>query len=239
MAFGLQRVLSEGFERIDVALATMGGVVEQQLADSIHAFSRRDEDLAAAVIAQDRDTDRHERAVEQAVIDLLEAKRLAPENLRRAMTAVKIAAEMERTGDLAKNIAKRTRSVLAHDPYGRTRNAAAPVVRMAGVASAQLSGALDALFRSDPVAASAVREGDTQVDDLYNSVFEELLGVMAEDAAVVSAGTQIVFVAKNFERIGDHATNIAERVHYALTGEELAGDRPKTDVTDALGVAAG
>ena len=238
MPFGRNRAQQLRYERIDVALAEMGGVVETQLKDAISAFDRRDAALAEDVIARDRETDARERAVEQAVVDFLEARRPAPDGLRRALTSVKIGAEMERTGDLAANIAKRTVSITTFDPEGATRAAAAPVTRMGEAARAQLSAALDALFHADPVAARAVREGDDRVDDLYNSVFGDILSVMARKPALVSAATQLVFAAKSFERIGDHATNIAERVHYGLTGHELCEDRLKTDRTSMLGLAA-
>ena len=238
MPFGLNRAQQARFERIDVALAEMGGVVESQLADAVSAFERRDAALARDVIDRDRETDARERAVEQAVVDFLEARRPAPDGLRRAMTSVKIGAEMERIGDLAANIAKRTVTITALDAADKTRSAAAPVARMGRAAQGQLTAAIDALFHTDPAAARAVREGDDRVDDLYNSVFDAILELMARDPSLVSAGTQLVFAAKSFERIGDHATNIAERVHYALTGHELCEDRLKTDRTSVLGIAA-
>ncbi len=154
------------------------------------------------------------------------------------MTAVKIAAEMERIGDLAKNCAKRLPTVVSADRKGLAREAAAPVLRMGQIAGDQLSLALDALLRSDSATARAVRDGDDRIDDLYNSVFKAILSVMREEPSLVSACTQLVFVAKNFERIGDHATNIAERVHYAVTGEELTVARPKADLTTDVALAA-
>lgn len=238
MAFGLQRSLTARFEEIDIALATMGGHVEQQLSDAITVFDRRDTVLATDVIRRDVETDARERSVERAVIELMEDRRLPPAELRRAMTVVKIAGQMERIGDLSKNIAKRTKAVAGDDPRGLTRDAAAPVARMGGIALSQVSGSLDALFRSDAQAARAVREGDDRVDDLFNSVFTGILEVMVREASLVSACTQLVFIAKNFERVGDHATNIAERVYYALTGEELTAERRKSDVTSTMTVAA-
>lgn len=238
MAFGRQQRLEAHLDKIEVALATMGGFVEQQLADGVDAFARRDLTLAKTVASRDAETDAREREVEAAVTELMAARRLPTDELRRAMTAVKIAAEMERIGDLSKNTAKRLRAVIEADAEGAARGAAAPVGRMGEIAASQFSGALDALFRRDPVAARAVRDGDERIDDLYNSVFTEILAVMTRDPALVSTCTQLVFVAKNFERIGDHATNIAERVHYAVTGEEIEDERPKTDLTSHVVVAA-
>lgn len=238
MAFGRLRRREAHLDRIEVALATMGGFVEQQLSDGVDAFARRDLDLARTVASRDAETDAREREVEAAVIALMSEQRLPPGELRRAMTAIKIAAEMERIGDLAKNTAKRLGAVVSADRAGGARPAAAPVARMGQIATDQLSGALDALFRSDPTAARAVRDGDGRVDDLYNSVFTEILSVMRADPTLVPACTQLVFVAKNFERVGDHATNIAERVHYAVTGEEIEEDRPKADLTSSPALAA-
>ena len=232
-----QRDTEERFERIDVGLAELGGVVESQLADAIAAFERRDQALAARVVALDGKTDAHERLVAEEVTDLLENRRLSAAQVRHALTSLKIAAEMERVGDLAKNVARRTAVIAATDPKGRTRAAAAPVERMGQAALGQLSAGLDALFLRDTVAAHAVRDADDQVDDLYNAVFAEVLAAMADDADLSAVGTHLLFAAKNLERIGDHATNIAERVHFAVTGEEISEARLKTDRT-ALGIAA-
>ena len=236
--FGL-RDTEDRFERIEIALAEMGGVVESQLADAITAFARRDVRLAYEVARRDALTDAHERLVADEVSAVLEGRRLTAAQVRRALSSLKIAAEMERAGDLAKNVAKRTRVIAEIDPQGRTRAAAAPVERMGQAALGQLSAGLDALFRRDPVAAHAVRDADDQVDDLYNAVFAEVLAAMADDAALSAVGTHLLFAAKNLERIGDHATNIAERVHYAVTGEEIEEDRPKTDATSAARRAVG
>lgn len=237
--FGL-RDTSERFARIDAALAEMGGVVESQLGDAIDAFARRDQRLAREVAVRDAVTDAHERQVADEVTGLLEGRRLDADQVRRALTSLKIAAEMERVGDLAKNVAKRTLVIAEVDPGGRTRAAGAPVERMGQAALGQLSAALDALFRRDPVAAHAVRDADDQVDDLYNAVFAEVLAAMADDAKLAAVGTHLLFAAKNLERIGDHATNVAERVHYAVTGEEIGEARVKTDATvgAAVGIAA-
>lgn len=232
------RDTDERFERIDVALAELAGVVESQLADGILAFSRRDQALAQRVADRDALTDAHERLVAEDVADLLELRRLSSDQVRQALTALKIAAEMERVGDLAKNVARRTIAIAKLDPKGRTRRASAPVQRMGDAALRQLSAGLDALFRRDPVAAHAVRDADDQVDDLYNAVFAEVLAAMADDAALSGIGTHLLFAAKNLERIGDHATNIAERVHFAVTGEEIDEARLKTDATSESEMAA-
>lgn len=233
MPFGILKQQADRIEKLDVALATMGGLVEQQLADALTAFEQRDAKLAREVNARDAETDQYERRIEHLVAELFHERRRDPNEIRRMMAAVRIASEMERVGDLAKNIARRSVVIAEDDDEGEHAKHAG-VVRMGRIALRQFSEALDALFRRNAEAARAVRNADDQVDDIYNSVFRELLTLMNQVPGVASTGTHLIFVAKNFERIGDHATNIAERVHYALTGKELPPERSKTDVTTSL-----
>jgi phosphate transport system protein len=235
---GLIKSVTDRLDKVDIALATMGGVVEQQVSDSIAAFERCDVALATEVWGRDREIDEQERTIERQVVEILEERRPTGPSLRRAMTAIKLAAEMERVGDLAKNVAKRTTVLAAEDDLDSLAQVTPVVARMGRRALTQFGESLDSLFRSDVKAAIAVREADNQIDELYNSVFREILVNMGQYAAGVVAGTHLVFVAKNFERIGDHATNIAERVHYTLTGNELSVERPKNDNTSVTAVVA-
>lgn len=231
MPFGLLKNVANRLDKVDIALATMGGVVEQQVADCISAFERCDVTLAEEIRVRDAEVDEQERLIERQVVSILEDSRPAGAALRRAMTAVKLAAEMERIGDLAKNIAKRTIVLSELEDIETMRRVTPTLTRMGRRALTQFGESLDSLFRANAAAARAVREADDQIDDLYNSIFREILVSMGQYSAGVVAGTHLVFVAKNFERIGDHATNIAERVHYTLTGLELTEERPKTDTT--------
>ena len=233
MPFGILKQQAERIDKLDVALATMGGMVEQQLTDALAAFEQRDADLARAVEERDAETDRQERQIEQLVAELFSERRRSPGEIRRMMAAVRIASEMERVGDLAKNVSRRSVIIAETDDSGE-HSKQAGVVRMGRISLRQFSEALDALFRRNAEAARAVRNADDQVDDIYNSVFRELLTLMNRTPGTASMGTHLIFVAKNFERVGDHATNIAERVHYALTGEQLPTERVKTDVTSSL-----
>lgn len=233
MPFGILKQQADRIDQLDVALATMGGMVEQQLTDALTAFEQRDAVLARTVSARDVETDRYERQIEHLVAELFHERRRGPAEIRRMMAAVRIASEMERIGDLAKNVARRSIIIAESDGEGE-HSKHAGVVRMGKIAQRQVSEALDALFRRNAEAARAVRNADDQVDDIYNSVFRELLTLMNRVPGIASTGTHLIFVAKNFERVGDHATNIAERVHYALTGEELPPERLKTDVTSTL-----
>jgi len=234
MPFGILKQQADRIEKLDVALATMGGLVEQQLSDALTAFEQRDAELAHSVGRRDAETDRYERQIESLVADLFHERRREPKEIRRMMAAVRIAAEMERVGDLSKNIARRSIIIADSDDRGDLSQQIG-VVRMGQIALRQFAESLDALFRRNAAAARAVRNADDQVDDLYNSVFHELLTRMDQMPGVASTGTHLIFVAKNFERIGDHATNIAERVHFALTGEELPPEeRVRTDVTSSV-----
>lgn len=233
MPFGILKQQTDRIEKLDVALATMGGMVEQQLTDALAAFRERDADLARAVELRDAETDQHERQIEHLVAELLNERKRSAGEIRRMMAAVRIASEMERVGDLAKNISRRSVIIAEADDAGE-HGKHAGVARMGQIALRQFSESLDALFRRNADAARAVRDADDQVDDIYNSVFRELLTLMNRMPGTASTGTHLIFVAKNFERVGDHATNIAERVHYALTGEELPVERVKTDVTASL-----
>ena len=233
MPFGILKQQAERIDKLDVALATMGGMVEQQLTDALTAFEQRDADLARAVEERDAETDRQERQIEELVAELFSERRRNHGEIRRMMAAVRIASEMERVGDLAKNVSRRSVIIAETDDAGE-HSKHAGVVRMGRISLRQFSEALDALFRRNAEAARAVRNADDQVDDIYNSVFRELLTLMNRTPGTASMGTHLIFVAKNFERVGDHATNIAERVHYALTGEQLPVERVKTDVTSSL-----
>lgn len=233
MPFGILKQQANRIEKLDVALATMGGLVEQQVTDALAAFEQRDVALAESVCVRDKETDHHERQIEHLVAELFQEAKRDTSEIRRMMAAVRIASEMERVGDLAKNVAKRSVIIADSDGDGEHSNHGG-VVRMGRIALRQFSESLDALFRRNAETARAVRNADHQVDDLYNSVFRELLTLMNQVPGLASTGTHLIFVAKNFERIGDHATNVAERVHFALTGQELPPERIKTDVTTTL-----
>lgn len=232
MALGLLKPDASQLEKLSLQLSAIGGMVEQQLADAIMAFETRDIALACRVIDADREIDQCEMAIEVTVRELLESKRLSRVGLRQAITAMKISCDLERIGDLAKNIAKRTLVISQED----AASVVGPVVRMGRIALRQLTDVLNAMQKQSPDAAMAVWGGDEEIDELYNSIFRELLAVMMKDSGMVNASTHIVFIAKNLERVGDHATNVAARVYYNLTGEVLEAKRPKKDITSFTSV---
>lgn len=205
----------------------MAALVESQLQGAITAFERRDVVTAEKLIPNDRRIDEFDRDIEHKVMALL-AREVLPEHaLREVMTIMKLTGELERVGDLAKNIAKRTLVVSREAPARPTLG----VARMGRASLRQFSDILNAYSMRNLEAAKAVWGGDDELDELYNSVFQEILLAMMEDSSLVNACTHLVFIAKNFERVGDHATNIAETIHFLVTGSPLVEPRPKGDET--------
>ncbi|MCI5045309.1 MAG: phosphate signaling complex protein PhoU [Aquisalinus sp.] len=226
MSLNPLRTDGDQLEKLSVRLSAMGGLVEHQLSSAITAFEKRDLTLARQVIDGDKAVDDREAEIEQMVIDLLESRRFGGRNLREAMMAMKVANTLERVGDLAKNIAKRS-LVTSRES---TADTVSSVVRMGRISLRQLHDVLNAFQDRNPDIAVAVWGGDQEIDELFNSIFREILTTMSQDPSRISAGTHLAFVAKNFERIGDHATNIAERLYYSMTGDQLENKRPKTDI---------
>ncbi|MAW81782.1 MAG: phosphate transport system regulatory protein PhoU [Parvularcula sp.] len=218
---------------LETSLSRMAAQVESQLAGAITAFERRDVEAAQKVISGDERIDAMDHAIEGKVMDLLLHGPLPEEALREVMTVSKLAGELERVGDLAKNVAKRTLVVSLEAPARPTSG----VARMGRASLRQLSDILNAYSSRNLTAAKAVWGGDDELDELYNSVFEEILVAMMRDPAKVNACTHLVFTAKNFERVGDHATNIAEALHFLLTGSRIMERRPKGDKTSTTVVS--
>jgi phosphate transport system protein len=187
---------------------------------------KRNQDLAASVVGRDDKLDEAERDIERRAIKLIALRQPMANDLRRTMAAMKVANNLERVGDLAKNIAKRTLVIIESEPLTPLTRS---IDRMGKLVLARLTSVLDAYTRSDLDRALAVWSQDDEVDEHYNSLFRELLTYMMGDPRTITACAHMLFVAKNLERIGDHATNIAEIVHYEITGEEMIIARPKTD----------
>ena len=218
---------------LETSLSRMAAQVESQLAGAISAFERRDVEAAQKIITGDERIDAMDHAIEAKVMDLLLKGALPEDALREVMTVSKLAGELERVGDLAKNIAKRTLVVSLEAPARPTSG----VARMGRASLRQLSDILNAYSSRNLTAAKAVWGGDDELDELYNSVFEEILVAMMRDPAKVNACTHLVFIAKNFERVGDHATNIAEALHFLVTGSRIMERRPKGDNTSTTVVS--
>lgn len=225
---------SGGVRGLEIELAHMGGLVESQLNEAINAFERRDIATAERVISADARIDDQHHAVDKKVMELLAAGPFPQPVVREIMTHMKVAGDLERIGDLAKNLAKRTLVVSREQPAPIY-----PAVARMGRASLQrVTDVLTAYSTRNVEGANAVWGGDDQLDELYNSLFQDILQSMMADTRLVNACTQLVFIAKNFERIGDHATNIAEALLFLVTGTTPAGERPKNDETSVTVVRA-
>ncbi|MFN3511724.1 MAG: phosphate signaling complex protein PhoU [Phenylobacterium sp.] len=207
--------------------ARMGGLCEAQVGDAVDAVVKRDQALAETIVARDARLDALEADIERKAIRLIALRQPMANDLRKTVSAMKIATNLERCGDLAKNIAKRSIVLNEAEPImPLTRS----IERMGRLVQGRLKDVLDAYTASDLDRAVAVWSRDDEVDEHYNSLFRELLTYMMGDPRTITACAHLLFVAKNFERIGDHATNIAEIIHYEISGEELvSADRPKTD----------
>jgi phosphate transport system protein len=213
--------------RLRGLLTEMGGIVENQVALAAQALTLRDSASAMKAVEEDPRVDRLEREVESFVIRLLALRQPMAVDLRQIVAALKITGDLERIGDYAANVAKRSIVLSQFQlPYGLTG-----IANMARLVQENLKAIIDAVGTNDVEQASAVWRSDEAIDDVYNAIFRELVTYMMEDPRNITPCTHLLFIAKNMERIGDHATNIAETVHYAVTGETLPETRPKGDTS--------
>jgi phosphate transport system protein len=215
-------------------ISQMGGIAEAQIRGAIEALSGRNLAAAAAIVEADRKLDLLEADVEQLAVRTIALRAPMADDLRQIISALKLSSLLERIGDYAKNIAKRT-PVIAQSPPVQPQ---VIVYEMARVANEMLGNVLDAYTKGDAQLAIHVRDADQELDALYNSLFRSLLTFMMENPQAITPSTHVLFIAKNLERIGDHATNIAEIVHFNVTGEYLDLDRPKGPDPTQTGPAA-
>ncbi|MDR7040085.1 phosphate transport system protein [Methylobacterium sp. BE186] len=218
------------------SISEMGGVAEKMMADASQALVRRDTVLAQAVIAADKRLDVLQREIEERAVLLIARRQPLAIDLRETISAIRVSGDLERIGDLAKNIAKR---VVAISDQAQAQKIVLGVQHMSDLVQEQLKDVLDAYASRDTTSAHDVWERDGAIDALYNSLFRELLTYMMEDPRNISFCTHLLFCAKNVERIGDHTTNIAETIHYLATGETLAIERPKNDASNYATVSPG
>jgi len=219
------RSYDEDLRKLRDMTARMGGLAERQVADATRALVRRDTELATEVVQRDVQIDALEREIEAFCVKLLALRQPMAADLRVIIAAMKVSNDLERIGDYAANGAKRS-IVLATQPSFGSLNG---FERMARLVQENLKAAMDALVNNDAEAAHRVWEADEPVDAIYNGIFREMLTFMMEDPRNITAATHLLFIAKNLERIGDHTTNIAERIFYAVRGDSLPEDRPKAD----------
>jgi phosphate transport system protein len=220
------RAYDEELEALTAELSRMGGLAEVEVAESVRAISRRDVALAQGVIARDARLDEIEADIERRAIRLIALRQPVADDLRRTVAALKISMNLERCGDLAKNIAKRALVIAESDPITPLTRS---IERMGELVAGRLKDVLDALAARDVDRARAVWQRDNEVDERYDAIFRELLTYMMGDPRTIASCAHLLFVAKNLERIGDHATNIAEIITYEITGEHMTDQRPKLD----------
>ncbi len=213
-------------------ISEMGGLAEQMVADSVRALVQSDTALAQKVISDDVILDHAEREVGDKAILTIARRQPMAADLREIMGSIRIAADLERVGDLGKNTAKR---VIAVQGTGVPRRLARGFEHLSELALVQLKEVLDVYTTRSPDKAVSIRERDEEIDAMYTSLFREMLTYMMEDPRNITTCTHLLFCAKNIERIGDHATNIAETIYYMATGSQPEGERPKDDTANTVG----
>ncbi len=205
-------------------IAEMGGIAETMLAQATRALEKGDTDLAQIVIASDPKLDALEREIEDKAILVIARRQPMAVDLRAVISSLRIASDLERIGDLAKNVAKRVVAIEGRFPPATIVGG---VSHMSELAQDRLRRVIDAYAQRDVPAAVDVWEHDDEIDQLHSSLFRELLTYMMEDPRNIGFCAHLLFCAKNIERVGDHATNIAETIHYLVTGETLTSERPR------------
>ncbi|ALN74219.1 phosphate signaling complex protein PhoU [Aureimonas sp. AU20] len=212
-------------------ISEMGGQAERMVEQAVSALIRSDWGLAQSVVADDILLDTLQREVDERAVLTIGKRQPMAHDLREIVGAIRISNDLERIGDLGKNIAKRVIAVTDHkQPVQLVRG----IEHMSELALGQLKNVLDVYATRDDVRALEIRAQDAEIDALYTSLFRELLTYMMEDPRNITACTHLLFSAKNIERIGDHATNIAETVYYIKTGKQMEVERPKSDSTPSI-----
>ncbi len=236
MSEHIAKAFDADLQEITRLVAEMGGLAEKQIADSVDALAKRDASRAQEVVAMDARTDALQQEIEDKTVLTIARRQPVAVDLRNLVGALRVANDIERIGDLAKNIAKRVVALDGEFYPGRLLRG---VEHMGALVLGQLKEVLDAYAGHDLEKALAVWNGDQQVDAMCTSLFRELLTYMMEDPRNITFCIHLMFCAKNIERMGDHATNIAETVYYMIEGHAIAEQRPKGDTTSFATLAAG
>ena len=223
----------EELQTLNNRIAKMGGIAEELLGHSIDSLEHRDPHLAERTIGDDQQIDDLEREVEEQAIAMIARRQPMALDLRQIIAAIRISGDLERIGDLGKNIAKRALAVAEED---QPKRLVLGLKHIGELALEQLKDVLDAYIERDADKAVRVWYRDEEIDAMYNSLFRELLTYMMEDPRNIGFCTHLLFGAKNIERIGDHATNIAETIFYMVHGTPIPDERPKGDVTSTMPV---
>lgn len=221
--------------QIESLLLEMGGLVETQIIEAVKALIQRDVEASEKIRADDKKIDALEVQIDELTIRTLALRQPMAEDLRSVICALKVAANLERIGDYAKNIAKRTSVLAGFQPSGSSINT---IKRMSKLVQDMVHDVLDAYVARDGATAEDLRRRDEEVDQMHNTLFRELLTYMMEDPRNITPCMHLLFIAKNIERMGDHTTGIAEQVYYRVSGRMPDDDRPKGDVTSFMTVDA-
>ena len=220
-------------KRLNQVIARMGGLAEAQLQRAIEALVRRDAEAAAQVVQDDARIDALEHEIGNMTVRMLALRQPMAKDLREVVAALKISSDLERMGDYAANVAKRA-IALSQSPAVKSAHA---IPRMGRLVQQLIKDILDAYVEHDADKAVDAWRRDEEVDEMYTSLFRELLTYMMEDPRNIGPSIHLLFIAKNIERIGDHATNIAETVHFLVLGRPIEATRPKGDSTSYAVVA--
>ncbi|MBZ9869924.1 phosphate signaling complex protein PhoU [Mesorhizobium sp. BR1-1-9] len=225
----------EELKDLSKRIAAMGGHAERMVEQAISALVNADPGLAQKVIRDDAVLDEGQREIDDRAIIIIARRQPMATDLREIVGAIRISADLERVGDLGKNVAKR---VVAVADGRQSTSLFRGLEALADLALTQLKEVLDVYASRSVERIGFVRDRDDQIDAMYTSLFRELLTYMMEDPRNITPCTHLLFCAKNIERIGDHATNIAETIYYIVTGDQMPSERPKGDKTDKIGLSA-
>lgn len=220
----------EQLKLLEETIIKMGTKAEEQLSMSINAFAKKDLELARKIVAEDEVIDAYENSIEHQVVNLIALRQPMGIDLRETIAALKISSDLERIGDLSKNIAKKTMSI-QKDLNVTLINS---FDLLGNKVKKQLKSVIDSYLERSENVAKNVWESDEQADILTNQCMEDVIKYLKEDEQNLQNGAQLLFIAKNLERIGDHTTNIAEQVFFLVTGEYLEGERPKNTESEML-----
>lgn len=220
--------------QIENMILEMGGMVEIQIGQAIAALYDRDTELAKKVRTDDRAVDRLEAKIDENTLQILTLRQPMADDLRNVICALKISSNLERIGDYAANIAKRTDVLSGVSKIGTAEKT---IRRMGDMVQKMVADVLNAYIKKDLAMADELRLRDEEVDHMHNTLFRELLTYMMEDPRNITPCTHMLFVARNLERMGDHATTIAEQIHYVVTGSPPEEKRPISDRTSQIGIS--